>query len=132
MPSRRDVDGVDQEVGGEAVGGEELERPLEAPEVVDEGPGDGELVEDHAVDVEGGVVDAGADHHEDAAPPQLVEARLDGGPVSRALQDDVHRPRRHALGLPGREHLQIGRVDHGAGPERRPPVDGGLRAARPR
>ena len=38
------------------------------------------------------VVDAGTDHDEDAAAGELAEAGLDGGPVARALEDDVRRP----------------------------------------
>ena len=81
MAFERDVAWIDQAVSRESVGGEELECPLEATKVVDEGAGHGELVEDHAVDVEVGVVDAGTDHDQDAAAGQLAEPRLNGGPV---------------------------------------------------
>ena len=52
-------------------------------------------------------------------PPraQLAEPRLDGGAVPRALEHDVGGARRHALGLPGREHLEVGRVDDRGHPE---------------
>ena len=111
MPSSGDVVGIDQQVGREAVGRQQLERPLEAALVVDERPGHGQLVEDHAVDVEGGVVDAGTDHDQDAAAGQLAEPGLDGGPVPRALEHDVDGARRHAARAPrtGRPRGRRGR-----------------------
>ena len=64
-----DVLRLDQQVGREAVGGQQLQGPLESACVVDERSDHVELVQDEAVRVERGRFDAGADQSQGAAPP---------------------------------------------------------------
>ena len=110
MPVEGHVLGLDEEVGREPVGGQQLESLLEPALVVDERADDGELVEDEAVGIERRVLDARADQGQRAAPPQLVEPGLHGRLLARALEHHVGGPLGDPLRLPGREGLEIGRV----------------------
>ena len=58
------------------------------------------------------VVDARADQGQGATPPELVEPGLHGLLLARALEHHVHGPLGDPLGLPGRERLEVGGIEH--------------------
>ena len=128
---------MSRSVGNPSVS-QQVECLLEAAQVVDEGADDGELVEDEPVGVELGMFDAGTDQGQGPPAAQLVEPGLHGRLLARALEHHVDGGIGEPLGLPGREGLEVGGVEHlgrhrgrGRAPAPFPRLDGDDRSDAP-
>ena len=88
---------------------------VEAVVVVGEGTRDDELVEQDAVGVEPGRLDAGTHEHERAAPDELGQPRFHGRRLAGALEDDIDGALHDHARLGDARHHEVGRVQHGGG-----------------